>query len=220
MTTLTGAFPARAATPLPTKRPVAVVAFAATTPPAQTTTELQLVRACLRGDPRAMRQLVEAFQFDVYGVCVRLLGDRHEAEDVGQEVFLRVFRSLRRWDPSRPLRPWIIGITINRCRTFLARRARRPQPSEHLPQVAAPAPAQDHSPELLREIRSALGELRDEYRSVFVLFHEQGLSYELIAQAMTRSVGTIKTWLHRARQQVLHRLQLRGMVSEDGHALP
>jgi hypothetical protein len=46
-----------------------------------------------------------------------MLGDRHEAEDVSQEVFLRVFRSLKRWDSARPLRPWIIGIAVNRCRT-------------------------------------------------------------------------------------------------------
>src|SRR5262245_7468154 len=86
--------------------------------------EDELVRACLVEDAAAMRELVERFQADVYGLCIRLVGDRHEAEDVAQEVFLRVFRSLHRWDASRALKPWIVGIAINRCRTFLAKRAR------------------------------------------------------------------------------------------------
>src|SRR5947209_14441607 len=48
----------------------------------------------------------------VFGLCVRLLNHRHDAEDVTQEVFLRVFRSLRRWDATRPLKPWVMGIAV------------------------------------------------------------------------------------------------------------
>ena len=75
------------------------------------------------------RALVERFQGIVFGLSVRLLTHRHDAEDVTQEVFIRVFRSLRRWDRTRPLQPWILGIAVNRCRTWMARRARRPEPS-------------------------------------------------------------------------------------------
>ena len=87
-----------------------------------------LVRRCLKGDETAIQGLVERYQSDVFGLCVRLLHHRQDAEDVCQEVFLRIFRSLQRWDPSRPLKPWIVGITINRCRTALAQRARRSCP--------------------------------------------------------------------------------------------
>jgi RNA polymerase sigma-70 factor (ECF subfamily) len=73
---------------------------------------------------------------------------------------------------------------------------------------------------LLREIHTALGQLRAEYREVFVLYHEQGQPYEDIAAALGRPVGTVKTWLHRARLEVLDRLRRRGMVSEVGHELP
>jgi RNA polymerase sigma factor (sigma-70 family) len=178
-----------------------------------------LVKRCLRGDAAATRALVEQFQADVYGLCVRLLGDRHEAEDVAQEVFVRVFRSLRRWDKARPLKPWIVGITVNRCRTFLAKRARRPELAEYVQDLAVVPPADDAA-ELVREIRGALEQLRPEFRNAFLLFHERGLPYEAIADALDRPVGTIKTWLHRARLQVLEVLRQRGMVTEVGRELP
>ena len=67
--------------------------------------------------------------------------------------------------------------------------------------------------------REALCQLRPEYRTVFLLFHEQGQPYEDIALAMNRPVGTIKTWLHRARLEILQRLRKRGMVPEAEHEL-
>jgi len=157
-----------------------------------------LVRRCLRNDGHAVRALVDRFQAEIYGLCVRLLGHRHDAEDVTQEVFLRIFRSLRRWDASRPLRPWVMGIAVNRCRTWMAQRVRRPELVDYL-QDTATGPAPDDSTELLAEIRDAVAALRPDYRTVFVLFHEHGHPYDEIAAAMDRPVGTVKTWLHRAR---------------------
>jgi RNA polymerase sigma-70 factor (ECF subfamily) len=176
--------------------------------------EVALVRRCLRGDADAVRALVERFQAEVYGLCVRILNHRHDAEDVTQEVFLRVFRSLRRWDDARPLKPWIMGIAVNRCRTWLSQRARRPELVDYL-QDSVPSPAEDDTAELLREIAAAVAALRPDYRTVFVLFHEQGLPYEEIAAALERPVGTVKTWLHRARLEVLERLRQRGMVPAE-----
>lgn len=175
--------------------------------------EAALVRRCLRGDAEAIQALVDRFQTEVYGLCVRMLNHRHDAEDVTQEVFLRVFRSLRRWDASRPFKPWIMSIAVNRCRTWLTQRSRRPELADYL-QDTAVGPEADDSTELVNEIQLALNELRPEYRSVFVLFHEQGQPYEVIAEALDRPVGTIKTWLHRARLEVLERLRRRGTVSE------
>ncbi len=184
-----------------------------------TADDATLVRRCLRGEADAIRHLVERFQAEVFGLCVRLLNHRQDAEDVTQEVFLRVFRSLKGWDPSRALKPWIAGIAVNRCRTWLAQRSKRPELADYL-QDTVPGPSPDDSTELLQEIQTALAELRLEYRTVFVLFHEQGQPYEEIAQALDRPVGTIKTWLHRARLEILDRLKRRGMVADDETAPP
>jgi len=184
-----------------------------------TAEDTTLVRRCLRGDPAAIEQLVLRFQTEVHGLCLRLLSHRQDAEDVTQEVFLRVFRSLRRWDSTRPLRPWVMGITVNRCRTWLSQRSRRPELADYLHETV-PGRAADDSAELLVEIQAALAELRLEYRTVFVLFHEQGVPYEDIALSLDRPVGTIKTWLHRARLEILERLRRRGMVPEAGDGQP
>jgi RNA polymerase sigma-70 factor (ECF subfamily) len=173
--------------------------------------EATLVRRCLKGDADAVRLLVERFQSEVFGLCVRMLSHRHDAEDVAQEVFLRVFRSLKGWDSTRPLKPWIMGITVNRCRTWLTQRSKRPEPVNFLQESLA-GPEPDDSTELVQELQQALAEVRLEYRTVFVLFHEQGQPYEEIAKIMDRPVGTIKTWLHRARLEIMDRLRQRGMV--------
>jgi len=178
-----------------------------------------LVRRCLKGDETAIQALVDRYHSDVFGLCIRLLHHRHDAEDVTQEVFLRIFRSLKRWDSTRPFKPWVMGITVNRCRTWLVQRSKRPELADYLHETAATRPADD-SPELVREIQAAIAELRLEYRSVFVMYHERGLPYEDIADAMEKPVGTVKTWLHRARLEVLERLKRRGMVSEVEHELP
>jgi len=177
-------------------------------------TDAVLVRRCLIGDPGATRELVERFQKVVYGLCARLLGHHQDAEDVTQEVFVRVFRSLGRWDASRPLRPWVLAIAVNRCRTWASRRARGPDLADYLHEVPDPRPEND-SAELSREIRAAVDALRVDYRTVFVLFHEQGQPYEEIATVIGRPVGTVKTWLHRARLELLDRLRSRGLVPED-----
>ena len=178
-----------------------------------------LVARCLAGDAAAVRHLIARLESDVFGLCVKLLHHRHDAEDVVQEVFLRVFRSLKRWDPTRPFKPWVMGITVNRCRTWLSQRSKRPELVEYLQDTAA-APPEDDASELTREIKAAMHELRWEYRSVFVMFHDQGLSYEEIATALEKPVGTVKIWLHRGRLEVLDRLRRRGMVSEVEHELP
>lgn len=170
-----------------------------------------LARRCLSGDVAATRELVERFQHEIYGLCARLLRHHQDSEDVAQEVFLRIFRSLGKWDPTRPLRPWVLTIAVNRCRTWMAKRPKRPELIDYLAELpSGEKPAGDG--ELTAVIAGAVEALRDEYREVFVLFHESGRSYEEIAEVVGRPVGTVKTWLHRARAIIAERLNELGLM--------
>jgi RNA polymerase sigma-70 factor (ECF subfamily) len=173
------------------------------------------VAALTRGEPDAVGLLIGRYQAMVFGLAQRMLGNRHDAEDVVQETFLRAVRSIRGFDGSRSLRPWILGIAANRCRTSLGRRARRPALEESVEQIADRFRPEHEANELAQELARALERLRPEYRLVFVLFHEQGMAYEEIGQSIGRPVGTVKTWIHRARLELAEMLAKRGVVSES-----
>jgi RNA polymerase sigma factor (sigma-70 family) len=171
----------------------------------------ELVEALRSGDPQAPRLLIERFQGVVFGLCLRMMGHRHDAEDVMQETFLRALRAIAGFDGDRPLRPWLLGIAANRCRTALGRRARRPGPAEAAEECVDHRPGLADPDDLAGELARSLQRLRPEYRMVFALFHEQGLPYDEIGRALGRPIGTIKTWLHRARAQLAEDLSRRGL---------
>jgi RNA polymerase sigma-70 factor (ECF subfamily) len=164
-----------------------------------------------------MLALVDRFRGQVFGLCLRMLGQRQDAEDAAQETFVRVLKNLHRWDPGRDFEPWLLAIAGNRCRTALATRKRRPA-GEVLPeQVADHRPDQQSAQHLAEEVSLALETVREDYREAFVLFHEHQLSYEQIAQVMEVPLGTVKTWVHRARRGLIDRLRQRGMVEGASH---
>jgi RNA polymerase sigma factor (sigma-70 family) len=176
-----------------------------------------LVEALRAGDPQAPRLLIEQYQGVVFGLCYRMMNHQQDAEDVAQETFVRALRAMAGFDAARPIRPWLLEIAANRCRTALARRSRRSflslaEPGNEPADNRARPPDPD---DLAGELERALTALRTDYRLVFVLFHEQNLSYEEIARVVTRPVGTVKTWLHRARAELAEHLSKRGVGSRQ-----
>lgn len=180
----------------------------------------QLIARCLGCDESAMLELVERFRGQVFGLCYRMLNQRQDAEDAAQETFVRVLKNLHRWDAARDFEPWLLAIAGNRCRTALANRLKRSQVQPLLDDSVAGAVVDlqaAHS--MAEEVQLALGRLRDEYRQAFVLFHEQELSYAEIAEIMSCPIGTVKTWIHRARLEMMQFLRHRGIGQEPRHAL-
>ncbi|MGE5194950.1 MAG: RNA polymerase sigma factor [Deltaproteobacteria bacterium] len=179
----------------------------------------ELVRGCLADDAEALSAFVHRFQSAVFGLCFRMLSHREDAEDVSQEVFLRAFRSLHQWDSARPLTPWLLTIAANRCRTWLGNRMRRDLPAEFAENVAAPADGQPRL-DLAEELQLALDKLCEDYRLCFVLYHLNELSLAEIADVTGNPVGTVKTWLFRARRELADYLQRRAIVPQVNHELP
>ncbi len=177
----------------------------------------ELVDRSMAGDEAAMVELVHRYQGAVFGLCYRMLGDRQDAEDVAQEAFLRVFRNLHTWDPGRDFRPWLLAIAGNRCRSHMALRRRQPATTNLVEELPDPADNDRSAHHLSEEVGLALTTIRDEYRRAFLLFHAQELSYAQISDALDCPVGTVKTWIHRARRELARCLQSRGIVQETGY---
>ena len=173
-----------------------------------------LVDDCLRGDQLALREFFDRFRGQVYGLCYRMLGQKEDAEDATQETMVRVVRNLHRWDQNRAFEPWLLTIAGNRCRTRLAKRLKRPA---HL-SLEHPLPdchfLSEDAKLLREEIDLALTGIRSEYRTAFKLFHEKEMCYAEIAETMSVPLGTIKTWVHRARREIVTKLRKRGVFGE------
>lgn len=150
---------------------------------------------------------------------MRMLRQRQDAEDCTQETLIRVMRNLHRWDPTRKFEPWLFTIAGNRCRTRLSRRCSKPNP------VTLEIPVEDDTQKyrdaelLTEEIELAMRGLRTEYRRAFSLFHRKEMSYDEIGEIMGVPLGTVKTWVHRARRELVAKLAQRGVVEESKREL-
>ena len=177
----------------------------------------RLVTACLAGEPAGMPLLVQRFRAPVFGLCYRMLGQWQDAEDAVQDTFLRVAKSLSTWDTDREFEPWLLTIAANCCRTQLKRRMRQPN-WVSLPEVdrISSASSQLDAEQLVEEVDRALDAMPSNWALAFRLFHQQGMSYEQMAQQLGRPEGTLKTWVYRARAQLTRVLRQRGALRGEG----
>jgi RNA polymerase sigma-70 factor (ECF subfamily) len=179
----------------------------------------KLVDRCLAGEQAAIVEFVERFQGQIFGLCYRMLGHRQDAEDMAQESFVRALRSLSHWDRTRDLIPWLLAIAGNRCRSLLSSRRRRVKTSQLADQLACDTATDDAVKNLGEELQRALLNTRPEYRQAFLLFHESELSYHDIAEALDCPLGTVKTWVHRARREIIEQLRKREVLAEVPNAM-
>ena len=165
--------------------------------------EIELARRARRGDAAAFGALVQRFQRPIYRFCWRLLRSA-DAEDLAQDTFVRAFVHFERFDPERPVLPWLIAIARRLCLDRLRRRTVMVRAeTEPLTQPPAPGPEGEASlREQLVRLDHALAGLGEGPREAIILFHIEELSYRDIAAALEVPMGTVMTWLHRGRAQL------------------
>ena len=193
--------------------------------PAGETVDAQ-VRRAQAGDEEAFDGLVRAFGGVVYNLAYRMTGNAADADDVAQEVFVKLYRSIRQYRWQAKFSTWLYALAANTCRSAL-RKLRRVAEAEPVSLNAEPAdgrarpdpsdpgelPGQTlERKELRAQVEAAMAELPDEFRMVIVLRDLQGLAYEEIAAALACTVGTVKSRLARARQRVKEKLVRQGVV--------
>src|SRR5712691_12291216 len=164
------------------------------TPEARAVAAGQLIRQATSGDLDAFEEVVRRLQRRVYGFAYQHLRDLDEAHDLTQEIFVKLYRNLNRYDSERPFEPWFWKLATNT--TINYRRKRVPLPSEPVEEAADPAARmQVHDPALVE----ALAQLDPSYRVPVLLHYYADLSIEQVAAALSLSVPAVKSRLHRAR---------------------
>ncbi len=161
-----------------------------------------LARAARGGDRDAFEALVRRYQRRTYGLAYQYLRDPVEAQDLAQEIFVRLFRNLGRFDPERPFEPWFWRLAANVAASY---RRRRPVAPDRLTAVLPAADAADGLP-----LERALAGLGEGLRLPILMHYYLDLPVEEIAAAMGLSVSAVKSRMHRARAT------LRRALVEDG----
>jgi RNA polymerase sigma-70 factor (ECF subfamily) len=176
-----------------------------------------------QGRESAFRELVRRYERPVFSLIFRMVRDRETSEDLAQETFIKVLNHIDRYRPEFKLSSWLFKIANNVAIDHLRRRQLRTVSIEGAPHAATASeveatsmdvvdqtetPLQEmESKELGSAIERAIAQLRPEYRSCILLRHVEGRSYEEIASTLDLPLGTVKTYIHRARHELREALE-------------
>ncbi|WP_141434443.1 RNA polymerase sigma factor SigW [Bacillus sp. 03113] len=177
------------------------------------------IKQVLKGDQNAFGEIIEIYKDKVFQVCFRMLGDRHEAEDIAQEAFIRAYVNISSFNINLKFSTWLFRIATNLC----IDRIRKKKPDYYLDaevagtegltmysQIAAETslPEDDvESLELQETIQKEISKLPEKYRSVIVLKYIEELSLNEISEILDLPLGTVKTRVHRGREALRNQLR-------------
>ena len=174
------------------------------------------------GREAAFREILRRYERPVFSLVYRMVRDRTLAEDLAQEAFVRAFNAIASYKPSYKFSNWILKIANNHTIDYLRKRkldtvsidgsphARTDEEAGRSRLVIASEAESPHeyveNRELGGQIEEAIGTLREEYRTAILLRHVEGYAYDEIAEIMEVPLGTVKTYIHRARGELKERL--------------
>lgn len=176
-------------------------------------TDYELVTKCLQGEQESFAELVSRYKKLIYSVVYYYIKDREEINDVSQEVFLRIYKSLASYNPQFKFSTWSVRIATNLCLDMIRKRRLNSVPIEEIEAVSKDEDTPEKrylGKERSAQIRKAIAELPEKYRTPIILYHQKGASYKEMADLLNQPMSIIKNRLYRAR------LILRGSM---GNAL-
>jgi RNA polymerase sigma-70 factor, ECF subfamily len=189
----------------------------------------EVVQRAKGGSEAAYRELLRRYQRPVFSLVYRMVRDRELAEDLAQECFIKVFNHVDRYDAKYKFSSWLFKIASNlaidtlrrkELRTVSIEGSRHATSSEEEEATRISIVSHDPNPEQALEakqlggrIEEAIARLRPEYRTAVLLRHVEGRAYEEIAEIMEVPLGTVKTYIHRARGELKE--MLRDLKEED-----
>ena len=177
-----------------------------------------VLRKAQRGDERAFSLIVRAYETPVFNYVLRLVGDRSLAEDLTQEVFLRVYQGLPKFSLRSKFTTWLFQVTKNRVLDELRASERRPRLSVHLDDVP-PLEFVDAPVERIEAIDAlwrAVNDLNADLKMALLLRDVVGLSYNEIADSLEITLATVKWRIFKAREEVQLALAREGITCGEG----
>ena len=179
----------------------------------------QLIQKCLDGQTDAFGELVTRYQDRLYHSIMMMVRSPEDARDLAQEAFVHAFRRLESFRGDAAFYTWLFRIAVNATISFRRKAARRKTSSvESIREASGSEPIDDRfdsapgsrmeQSEQLKLIHQALGELSEEFRTALVMTEIEGLSYEEAAAAVGCPIGTIRSRIHRARNELREKLRI------------
>ena len=162
--------------------------------------DADLVRRCCNGDRSAFEILLRRYERPVYNAALRMLRNPEDAKDVAQTVFLKVYEHLSEYDPKYKFYSWIYRIAVNESLHGLSRRHHLEAIDEEEPDERPGPDVEAGDAQTSRQVQDALMHLKPEYRSVIVLKHLLGCSYDDMSEILQLPEKTVKSRLFTARQ--------------------
>ena len=159
------------------------------------------------GDQSAFTALVRRHEDRVFGIALRITGDRADALDATQDTFVSVFRQAGTFRAEAAFTTWLYRVAVNACRDLLRRRRRLPEPTEEVPERPRPGIATEDLVGLRLDLAEALAQLPAEYRDALLMHDLRALPYEEIAQATGVALGTVKSRISRGRRRLAELLE-------------
>jgi RNA polymerase sigma-70 factor (ECF subfamily) len=175
-------------------------------------TDEAVIGLVLSGNTNAFSEIVDRYRDSVFGMALRFTGNQNDAQDVSQEIFIRVYGNLHRFNGRSKFSTWLYRISYNLCIDWTRKHRRDRQSAgftdDDLEIADSRAGPEERFFELhrRRELRKAINGLKEKYRNILILFYYQGLSYEVIAEILEIPVKTVETQLYRARKQLRSKL--------------
>ena len=167
----------------------------------------ELLERAAAGDQAAFSALVRRHEDRVFGIAVRITGDRADALDATQDTFVSVFRQAGSFRAEAAFTTWLYRVTVNACRDLLRKRRRLPEPVEELPERPRPGIGTEEVVGLRMDLARALAQLPEDYRDA-VLLHDLGaVPYEEIALITGVALGTVKSRISRGRRRLAELLE-------------
>lgn len=173
----------------------------------------ELIQEAARGSQPAFRAIVEANQGFVYALAFRFVNDSQDAEDITQEVFVRLWKNLHNYKPEVKLTTWLYKIVTNRCLDFLKSNHGRQQKNavdveKQRELTNYSTPERDYQQyELIKIIHAAAAELTPKQKAVFILRDLEGLSADEVSETLSMSAGNVKSNLFHARKKISEKLK-------------